>query len=219
MATFGNTSVGAVEDSGGGFLVGNPFAITENGTVTQISVYMDLVGLAASNVVCGIYAQTGGLPGARVGYTSPVTVGAGAAAAWVNFNVTSGGVLTTGTYYLCYVPSTADRIHVYGAASAVQEVFNNTGYSSPPPDPYGTAGTDVGTFSIYATYTPSGAAAPVADFVGAPLSIASGGTVVFTDLSTGSPTSWSWEKSSDGVNYVPFSSGGSHSQNPTEAFT
>lgn len=62
---------------------------------------------------------------------------------------------------------------------------------------------------------------PVADFQATtPTTIGSGETVTFEDLSTNTPTSWLWEKSSDGgASWQDFQSGGSHSQNPTEAFT
>lgn len=45
--------------------------------------------------------------------------------------------------------------------------------------------------NIYAVNT--GATAPVADFVGTPTTVVAGNSVAFTDLSTNSPTSWSWQ--------------------------
>lgn len=54
--------------------------------------------------------------------------------------------------------------------------------------------------------------APVAEFSGTPLSIQSGQTVNFTDLSTGSPTSWSWDFNNDGT-------ADSTSQNPSFVYT
>lgn len=50
--------------------------------------------------------------------------------------------------------------------------------------------------------------APVAEFSGTPLSIQTGQTVNFTDLSTGSPTTWSWDFNNDGT-------ADSTSQNPS----
>jgi PKD repeat protein len=59
--------------------------------------------------------------------------------------------------------------------------------------------------------------APVAAFSGTPLSGTDPLSVVFTDASTNTPTSWLWEKNS-GSGYVNFDSGAT-SQNPTESFT
>ncbi|MBI2279402.1 MAG: PKD domain-containing protein [Bacteroidetes bacterium] len=45
----------------------------------------------------------------------------------------------------------------------------------------------------YAIYVqPAAGVAPVADFSGTPTTLCAGNTVVFTDLSTNTPTSWSW---------------------------
>ncbi|MCC7050742.1 MAG: T9SS type A sorting domain-containing protein [Bacteroidia bacterium] len=60
----------------------------------------------------------------------------------------------------------------------------------------------------------SGPVAPTADFVATPTTIAMGGQVSFTDLSSGAPTSWSWTASpSTGVVFNTATS-----QNPTATF-
>lgn len=59
--------------------------------------------------------------------------------------------------------------------------------------------------------------APVADFIGNPTTLNVGGTVTFTDLSTNTPTSWSWSITpASGWSY---SSGSATSQNPQVTFT
>lgn len=62
----------------------------------------------------------------------------------------------------------------------------------------------------------SAGSAPVAAFSGTPLSGAPPLAVTFTDASTNSPTSWSWEKN-DGGGWVPFA-GTPAAQNPVENF-
>lgn len=57
--------------------------------------------------------------------------------------------------------------------------------------------------------------APVADFSATPLSGTASLSVAFTDLSTNTPTSWTWERSSNGGgSWTTFST----SQNPTASF-
>ena len=53
-------------------------------------------------------------------------------------------------------------------------------------------------------------APPVADFTGAPTTVLAGTPVVFTDLSTGSPTSWSWTFGDNGTSTV---------QNPSHTYS
>lgn len=48
---------------------------------------------------------------------------------------------------------------------------------------------NVNLFSV----TQGGGSAPVADFVGTPTTVVAGNSVAFTDLSTNSPTAWSWQ--------------------------
>lgn len=61
-------------------------------------------------------------------------------------------------------------------------------------------------------------AAPVADFVGNPTTVSTGGTVQFTDLSTQSPTTWTWSISpTSGWSYAGSTS--ASSQNPQVTFT
>jgi len=72
---------------------------------------------------------------------------------------------------------------------------------------------DTASVGIADTAMPS---APVANFTGTPLSGTSPLSVAFTDASTNTPTSWLWERSSDGgSSWSTFST----SQNPTATFT
>lgn len=63
-------------------------------------------------------------------------------------------------------------------------------------------------------------AAPVANFVGNPLTLSSGGTVAFTDLTSGSPTSWAWTISPGTAGVAWSYTGGTSatSQNPQVIF-
>lgn len=80
-------------------------------------------------------------------------------------------------------------------------------YLDAPVETYGM----VGQWSIDDRLTP-----PVAAFSGTPLSGLAPLSVAFTDASTNTPTSWLWERSSDGGgNWATFST----SQNPTAEFT
>ena len=58
--------------------------------------------------------------------------------------------------------------------------------------------------------------APVAQFSATPTTVNTGGTVSFTDLSTGSPTSWAWTISGSGWSYTGGTS--ATSQNPQVIF-
>jgi PGF-pre-PGF domain-containing protein len=70
--------------------------------------------------------------------------------------------------------------------------------------------------SNYITANPPGATVPVADFTGSPVSGTAPLTVLFTDQSTGSPTSWNWSFG-DG-NYSSFRSP-AHTYTSAGAFT
>lgn len=59
---------------------------------------------------------------------------------------------------------------------------------------------------------------PVADFSGTPVSGTAPLSVAFTDASTNTPTSWLWEKSSDGGSNWSNFAGTPTAQNPTEVF-
>jgi PKD repeat protein len=59
---------------------------------------------------------------------------------------------------------------------------------------------------------------PVADFSGTPLSGVAPLSVVFTDLSTNTPSSWLWEKSSNGGASWSNFSGTPTVKNPSESF-
>lgn len=58
--------------------------------------------------------------------------------------------------------------------------------------------------------------APIAQFVGAPTTVNTGGTVAFTDQSSGAPTSWAWTISGSGWAYTGGTS--ATSQNPQVIF-
>ncbi|PLW99617.1 MAG: hypothetical protein C0594_16845, partial [Marinilabiliales bacterium] len=107
------------------------------------------------------------------------------------FNGSNGlvvGTLTGGGSY-CTATSAQD---MYGKMSyhwdeTVQNVPSGDYTLKPFLDPANTGQT-----TLLGTNMPCGTATLTADFSGTPTTVAAGGTVDFTDLSTGGPTSWSW---------------------------
>jgi ELWxxDGT repeat protein len=68
-------------------------------------------------------------------------------------------------------------------------IMGNSGGPSTLVPCYATGSGSMVDLSVYILPSPS---APIADFIGSPLSIPVGGAVNFTDLSANTPTSWSW---------------------------
>ncbi len=116
--------------------------------------------------------------------------------------------LPVGCYTFTIYDSYGDGICcAYGSGSySIDNITTTTNYGSG-----GTFTTsDVVTFCITAS------SAPVADFSATPTTICDGGSVVFTDLSTNSPTSWLWSFSPTTVTYINATS--ATSQNPEVQF-
>ena len=158
-----------------------------------------------------------------VGGTAPAAYTNDEIAVWIDFNndfdfddageqvgyvLVSGTISTTFTFT---VPA--------GAATGDVTMRTRISYQPDdgPIDPCGT--TSWGEVEDY-TITleePAGGSAPVADFTADVTTVSAGGTVNFTDLSTNSPTSWSWSITpATGWSY---SSGSSSSENPSVQFT
>jgi len=112
----------------------------------------------------------------------------------VQFNDTSTGFTSPVTYLLDFGDGTTSAeqnpSHTYADASlSYPATFTVTGYC-------GQTGTITQTITVSAgsvvLIPPSAPGAPVADFTGTPTSGAAPLDVTFTDVSTNSPTTWSW---------------------------
>jgi ELWxxDGT repeat protein len=86
-----------------------------------------------------------------------------------------------------------------GGSPSTSTTQNPTGITYSAPGCYqvtltasNSAGSDAEVKTCYINVTSSGGGAPVANFSASSTSISSGGSTNFTDLSTNSPTSWSW---------------------------
>lgn len=121
------------------------------------------------------------------------------------------GHLSGGSSY-CSTPTDPD---LYGRFDKAWDLDGTTNSSQLEPwlDPSGS-----GVTTLDGTYAPFAPVAPTAQFSASSTSVPSGTTVTFTDLSTGSPTSWAWVIApASGWAYA----GGTNanSQNPQVTFT
>lgn len=121
------------------------------------------------------------------------------------------GHLSGGSSF-CSTPTAPD---LYGKFDRAWNLDGTTNSSQLEPwlDPSGT-----GVTTLDGTYAPCAPVAPTAQFTASATSVTSGTTVTFTDLSTGSPTSWAWVIApASGWAYA----GGTNasSQNPQVTFT
>ncbi|MBK9192868.1 MAG: T9SS type A sorting domain-containing protein [Crocinitomicaceae bacterium] len=121
------------------------------------------------------------------------------------------GHLSGGSSYC----STPDQTDLYGKFNQAwsNDGSGNSSRLQPWLDPGST-----GAMTLNGTFAPCAPVAPVADFVASATNVTPSTTVTFTDLSTGSPTSWAWVVApASGWAYA----GGTNStsQNPQITFT
>ena len=149
--TIGQTTILSTGDSGNANKI-DAFSATlsENATIDSMSFY---VTTAAGQLVLGIYDATGpsGGPGALKAYTNAFTPTTG----WNTQNVVTPVALTSGTYWLAYLPSNNSLAFVKETSSGSCVHYTYT--FGALPSTYSTSPTSCGTvnFSFYATLTPT----------------------------------------------------------------
>jgi hypothetical protein len=152
VAIFGYNSIGSGNDGGSvaNEKHGTIFTLSENATITKISIY-GWAGSGTANTKAVIYATSGTTPGAKQGADSPA-VSVSTTPAWRDYVFASPINLVAGTYTLAEI-NDADYYIAYTSGTSNQSPHNTDAYSNGASDPFGTLDdADNIQFSIYATY-------------------------------------------------------------------
>lgn len=158
--TFGYTSIGGTNDSGGGngdIEALGPYSPASNGDATSISIYFynDRYGTGC----LGIYDDDGsGEPDNLLGDTSDFSINT---TGWVLESLDSSVAVTTGTDYWLAINSSAGAYIRYDTASDTRWQVSDVYVPGSLTDPYPGGGSSYSTieYSLYATYTPGEAPA------------------------------------------------------------
>jgi hypothetical protein len=127
--------------------------------ITKLTGYVSggNVGGGPQHVRAVVYADSGGLPGARLAVSNEVNVAQNQAAGWVDFSLPAPVAISAGPIWMGYVGSSPNiGIPKYdGTGVAVR--YNTDSYADGVSDPFGssTAGV-VATYSLYASGTTGG---------------------------------------------------------------
>ena len=153
MATFGNTASPTSEDETGAFRPTSAFVAPDNGTITSYTATIRFLN-SADTLYIGLYADSGGAPGARLevvsqsvssGPAAPITIAASG-----TVNIVSGT-----TYWLAIASGNGGATDFRTSLSTGGSTSYNAGVTLP--NPFGAVeGSISATECIYATYTPSG---------------------------------------------------------------
>jgi hypothetical protein len=156
MATFGNTvghntNISALATN---FKQGSKYTLSEDGTVTKLSLFMrDATGVARAV----IYTDAAGSPDALMAVSNEVTFSSSGSDIWVDFPLPAGVPLSAGDYWLGFIAGAGTSSFFYDTVTNNRK-FRAETYSATPADPFGGGiTTDSIQIQIYATYTPTAA--------------------------------------------------------------
>jgi subtilisin family serine protease len=198
--TFGKTSVGANSDR---FAPDrkrvNRYALTADGTVTKLSIYLQPTSTSGQQVIQGvIYADSGGTPSSLLGATNPLTFTSTNTAGWYDLTFPTPPNLAAGNYWLGVLTGNSSGVAGFRYDSvASSRDYNSNTFTSGPSNPFGPITTDSEQTSLYATYTP--APPPSAPPGNTSLPVVSGTAQVGQTLTT---SNGSWSGSPNGYTYV-----------------
>jgi hypothetical protein len=156
--TFGVTTVGTKTDSAtaDNKEVTN-YTSPQAGNVTKLTGYISGLGSSSGSqpVRAIIYADSGGVPGARLGVSNAVTINAGRAWGWVDFTFPSAVPVSAGAVWLGYIAGTKTDLTQmrFEQVSGIMRFNKNTGgYAAGATNPFGSATSSNKNYSLYATY-------------------------------------------------------------------
>jgi len=153
-ATFGYTSVGASSYSfTSSIITGTAANLSENGTISKISVYFKSVSSTTSNFTCAIYNSDG----TYTGYATEEINGADITVdGWNDFEFASPPSLNAGDYKLVIWQDKAYGANIAGSSGSSGNVYDNSLGASYPNWPTIDGLSSSSIKSMYATYTASG---------------------------------------------------------------
>jgi hypothetical protein len=145
--TIGDTTIEANLDTGNGNLLAMQSAnLNQSATIQSLSFY---VGSPDGNLVLGIYADNGGVPGLLVAQTAAFTPFAG----WNTASTTSNPTLAAGNYWLAYSPSSSTL--AFRITSGGQYLVEPFTYTGSLPNSFTSTSGNAFHWSFYATLTPT----------------------------------------------------------------
>jgi hypothetical protein len=198
MATFGKTTAGVP----GVFLTARefamPFALSAAGTATAINLKVagdNPGGSGNQQVICCIYADSSGSPGALLATSAAFTVTPGLAAAYQAMTISGGVHLAAGTYWLGFYQQSAAnpviRVYYDNVTNASKSIIGPTFPALN--NPFGSSGivNETYEFCINATYTPDATPIVLNMTTGIPSQVAvgTGSSIVLQAVGVGAPSS------------------------------
>jgi hypothetical protein len=172
--------------------ISNKVTLASSGVLTELHARASGQVSPPQRIIIHVYADNAGAPGARVAYTSPLTIATGdfVLRSQTGFSVP----LAAGDYWIGVTSEIeASSMGAVGTTGGILRAILSGAAFDPPSDPWGTSNFS-GTHRLCVWGVVEDVpAAPVAAFSGTPLTGDAPLNVAFTDESTGTPTSWAWD--------------------------
>ena len=123
-----------------------PVTFTENGKISSLSIYHHG---GSGNLLMGVYLDSSGKPGTRLGVSAPTAINA--TEGWQEVMLTDSVLVNSGeTVWLSFLFENSTVIRV--AAGAPGQASSSQGWASGMPSDFGTSSLSNYNFSLYCTY-------------------------------------------------------------------